>query len=70
MRNSSEHDLQDGSLRERDFMGPAETGPALLAALLDEWIRGDESEQRETFDVLTRSLDEDRPEGYTLFSRA
>jgi len=51
-------------------MGPAETGPALLAALLDEWIRGDESEQRETFDVLTRSLDEDRPEGYTLFSRA
>jgi len=29
---------------------------------------GDETEQRETFAVLRRSLDEDRPEGYKLFS--
>jgi hypothetical protein len=41
---------------------------AALAALLDEWLRGDETEQRETFESLRRSLDEDRPEGYKLFS--
>jgi hypothetical protein len=42
--------------------------PSALARLLDEWMRGDETEQRETFEVLRRSLDEDRPEGYKLFS--
>jgi hypothetical protein len=36
--------------------------------LLDEWMHGDASEQQETFEVLRRSLDEDRPEGYKLFS--
>jgi len=35
---------------------------------LDEWMQGDGTEQRETFDVLRRSLDEDRPEGYKFFS--
>jgi hypothetical protein len=28
---------------------------------------GDEAEQRETFEVLRHSLDEDRPFGYRLF---
>jgi len=42
--------------------------PLALAKLLDEWMHGDEAEQRETFGVLRRSLDEDRPEGYKLFS--
>jgi hypothetical protein len=31
-------------------------------------MHGDEPEQQETFEVLRRSLDEDRPEGYKLFS--
>jgi len=31
-------------------------------------MHGDESEQQETFEVLRRSLDEDRPEGYKRFS--
>jgi len=35
---------------------------------LDEWMQGDEREQRETFEALRRSLDENRPEGYKLFS--
>jgi hypothetical protein len=39
-----------------------------LEALLNEWMRGDAAEQRETFDTLRRSLDEDRPDGYKLFS--
>jgi hypothetical protein len=30
-------------------------------------MQGDEAEQQETFEVLRRSLDEDRPEGYKLF---
>ena len=39
-----------------------------LARLFDEWMRGDEAEQREMFGVLRRSLDEVRPTGYKLFS--
>ena len=39
-----------------------------LAKRLDEWMLDDEKEQGETFEVLRRSLDEDRPEGYKLFS--
>jgi hypothetical protein len=38
-----------------------------LARLSDEWMNGDETEQRETFETLRRGLDEDRPEGYKLF---
>lgn len=41
--------------------------PPALASLLDQWMHDDEAEQRETFAVLRRSLDEDRPEGYKLF---
>jgi hypothetical protein len=36
-----------------------------LARLLDEWMRRDRTEQQETFEVLRRFLDEDRPEGFT-----
>jgi len=39
-----------------------------LARLFNEWMQGDETEQQETFEVLRRSLDEDRTEGYKLFS--
>jgi hypothetical protein len=38
-----------------------------LAKLLDEWMRGDEKGQQETFEALRHSLDEDRPDGYRLF---
>jgi len=44
--------------------------PPALGSLLDRWMHGDEAEQQETFAVLRRSLDEDCPEGYKLFSRA
>ena len=47
---------------------PQHQDPAALAKLLDEWMLGDEVEQRETFETLRRSLDEDRPEGYKLFA--
>jgi hypothetical protein len=47
---------------------PSKPDASALAKLLDEWMRGDESEQQETFEVLRRSLDEDRPDGYKFFS--
>ncbi|WP_321475475.1 hypothetical protein [uncultured Paludibaculum sp.] len=42
--------------------------PSALTKLLDEWMQGDALEQQETFEVLRRSLDEDRPTGYKLFA--
>jgi hypothetical protein len=50
--------------------GPIRTrlDPAALERLLDEWMQGDPTEQQETFEVLRRCLDEDRPGGYKLFS--
>ena len=38
-----------------------------LERLLETWMLGDQTEQRETFDVIRRSLDGDRPDGYKLF---
>jgi hypothetical protein len=32
--------------------------PQYVAAVLDEWMEGDAEEQRETFELLKRSLDE------------
>ena len=32
-----------------------------------QFMRGDETEQRETFEELRRGLDQDRPQGYKLF---
>ncbi len=48
--------------------GPSQgPDPSALAQLLAEWMHGDESEQRETFEFLRRALDEDRPFAYKLF---
>ncbi len=42
--------------------------PGVVIQLLNEWMQGDESEQRETFEALRRALDETRPAGYKFFS--
>ncbi len=47
---------------------PRKTDPNGVARLLEEWMRGDQAEQRRTFETLRQSLDEDRPAGYKLFS--
>ncbi len=52
----------------QEAAGPSKPDAAGLAQLLDEWMRGDQREQQETFEVLRRSLDEDRPDGYKFFS--
>ena len=39
-----------------------------LVQLLEVWMQGDQTEQRETFEALRDSLDENRPRGYKLFS--
>jgi predicted DNA-binding antitoxin AbrB/MazE fold protein len=36
--------------------------------LLNLWLAGDKNEQRETWDYLKQSLDEDRPSSRKLFS--
>ena len=54
--------------RQESPCTPSKPDPSALARLLDEWMHGDEAEQRETFEVLRRSLDEDRPDGFKLFS--
>ena len=41
--------------------------PSALQKLFDEWMHGDETEQRETFEELRRKLDEGRPAGYKFF---
>jgi hypothetical protein len=54
--------------RQQESVYPQKADPSALAKLLDEWMQGDETDQRETFELLRRSLDEHRPEGYKLFS--
>jgi hypothetical protein len=44
--------------------------PTGLSRLFDEWMQGDETEQRETFETLRYSLDQDRRAGYKLFPQA
>ena len=53
--------------RHQESVCPSKPDASALARLLDEWMHGDETEQRETFEVLRRSLNEDRPDGYKLF---
>ena len=40
---------------------------AAIAKLMEALMKGDEAEQRETFEALKRGLDEHRREGYKLF---
>jgi len=52
----------------QDRLRPQKPDPSALARLFEMWMQGDEAERRETFEVLRRSPDEDRPAGYRLFS--
>ena len=54
--------------RQQESGRPPKPDRLALAILLDEWMQGDAAEQQETFEVLRRSLDQDRPVGYKLFS--
>lgn len=66
MRDTSKYEKQPPGHQPRE-LGRPHHDPAVLARLLDEWMQGDETEQRETFEILRRRLDEDRPMGYKLF---
>ena len=68
MPDTNKHAPSPRIPRQQESVLPQELDPRALAKLLDEWMLGDETEQRETFDCLLRSLDEDRPKGYKLFS--
>ena len=41
-----------------------------FAALLESWMEEDQEEQKDTFEYLVRSLDEDRPSQRKLFPLA
>ena len=66
--DTNKHDQSPRVPRQQESMSPQGPGPVALAKLFDEWMLGDETEQRETFECLRHSLDEDRPEGYKLFA--
>jgi hypothetical protein len=68
MPDTNQHGQPCRISRQRETVCPPKPDRSALAKLLDEWMQGDESDQRETFEVLRRSLDEDRPDGYKLFS--
>lgn len=68
MRGTNKRGQPHRILGQRELVCRPKPDPSALAKLLDEWMRGDEKEQQETFEVLRRSLDEGRPDGYKLFS--
>ena len=68
MPDTNKHDQPLQTPRQQESVSPQKLDPAALAKLLNEWMLGDETEERETFECLRRCLDEDRPEGYKLFS--
>ena len=68
MPDTNKRDPSLRTPRQREPVCPQKSDASALMGLLDEWMLGDETEQRETFDCLRRCLDEDRPEGYKLFS--
>ena len=67
MRDASNHEQPSRIPGQQECEHPRKPDPVALARLLDEWMHGDEAEQRETFEVLRRALDEDRPAGYKFF---
>jgi len=67
MSDTTKRDQILSQPRHKESLCSSKPGPSALANLLDEWMHGDETEQRETFEALRRSLDENRPEGYKLF---
>jgi hypothetical protein len=67
MPNTSKRDEPVQYAREERSVRSRQSDPAALARLLDEWMHGDETEQRETFEILQRALNDGRPDGYKLF---
>jgi hypothetical protein len=69
MGYTTKQDLRAPEQRQRES-GHALSDPTALARLFDEWMQGDEAEQRETFETLRHSLDEGRRDGHKLFPQA
>ncbi len=46
---------------------PQPASPSAVVELLEQWMAEDEAEQRETFEILRRALDEGRPADCKLF---
>ena len=63
MPDTSKHGQPYRIPPRQESVCPSKPDAAALAKLLDEWMRDDEREQQEAFEVLRRSLDDDRPDG-------
>ena len=68
MPNTNKHGEPSRVSARHESMYPQKPSPAALKKLLDEWMQEEDTDQRETFEFLRHALDEDRPEGYKLFS--
>jgi hypothetical protein len=68
MVNTSKRDHSIRRHEPQESLQINKVDPSALTKLFDEWMHGDEAEQRQTFEALRRALDEDRPAGYKLFS--
>ena len=68
MPNISKQNRQVRAPAQPDALKVRKVDPSALTRLFDEWMRGDEMEQRETFEALRSFLDEDRPAGHKLFA--
>lgn len=67
MPDTNKHDESVRLPQEEASVCLRKPDPTALARLLDAWMHDNETEQRETFEILRRALDEGRPEGYKLF---
>lgn len=67
MPDTSKRDSSVPIPAQRERPRAQKVDPSALARLFSEWMQGDAAEQRETFEVLRRCLDESRPAGYKLF---
>jgi hypothetical protein len=70
MPDTSRRHHSAGDDEQHETLRIHKVDPSALTKIFDEWMEGDEVEQRETFEMLRHSLDEDRPAGYKLFSQA
>lgn len=62
----------DTAAKERDDKAELARQAEAIAAYVDRWTNVSEEEaeeQRETMEYLIKALDENRPDGYKLFSQ-
>ena len=60
-------DTKNASLHPATELLHPRPDPLVILRLLNEWMQGEEQEQKDTFQFLRQALDENRPQGAKLF---